>query len=297
MGEVFCGHKAYSFASNGIIDTTGYQADSDTIDVSGQIDAAATAGRYLIVTLKPSDDTDFSYLVNPVIKIISTQQDPAPTISGTHAEPMFTAGTTDAPFSHVTLTDPGNLDGTGDEIQISVLNTSNVDHSSSDDFGTLSGTGLASYGAGSYTLTAGSLAALQTELQALIFTSTRFTGTADAHLALELDLQSISGRVADDQSTTLDINPGFVAAPAVTLASFPTADNANTAVLGSATAVASGDVLTVTLTSDADFANGSNLVLNNGSLVYTPGLVTAATVGSDTLHYTVRDTTNGSTTQ
>ena len=89
---------------------------------------------------------------------------------------------------------------------------------------------------------------------------------------------------------------GFVVAPAVTLASSPNADNAHTAVLGSATAAASGDVLTVTLTSDADFANGSSLVLSNGSLVYTPGLVTAAEVGSDTLAYTITDTVTGAVT-
>ena len=54
--------------------------------------------------------------------------------------------------------------------------------------------------------------------------------------------------------------------------------------------------MSVALTSDADFTTGSRLVLTNGSLIYTPGTITAAKVGSDTLKYTVTDTVTGAVT-
>ena len=54
------------------------------------------------------------------------------------------------------------------------------------------------------------------------------------------------------------------------------------------------DALSVALTSDADFAAISTLVLNNGTLLYTPGLITNA--GTDTITYTVTDTVTGAVT-
>ena len=53
----------------------------------------------------------------------------------------------------------------------------------------------------------------------------------------------------------------------------------------------------MTLLSDADFASGSKLVLTNGTLVYTPGLVTQNTAVSDKLGYTVTDTVTGAITK
>ena len=96
--------------------------------------------------------------------------------------------------------------------------------------------------------------------------------------------------VTETQSVTLSNGPP----PVLTLATAPAASNGVSAILGSAAAGFGDDIpLTVTLNSDSDFAVGSSLTLNNGSLIYTPGLVTAATVGADTLKYTVTDATTG----
>ena len=84
--------------------------------------------------------------------------------------------------------------------------------------------------------------------------------------------------------------------PIVTLAASPAAANGTTATLGTAKAGTGSDALSVALTSDADFATGSKLVLTNGSLVYTPGLITTAKAGTDTLKYSVIDTVNGAVT-
>ena len=89
--------------------------------------------------------------------------------------------------------------------------------------------------------------------------------------------------------------------PIVTLAASPTVANGGSATLGTAVpghgyGPASSDALSVTLTSDADFATGSTVALNNGTLVYRPGLITAADVGSDTISYTVTDATTSAVT-
>ena len=87
-------------------------------------------------------------------------------------------------------------------------------------------------------------------------------------------------------------------APIVTLATSasPTASNTATATLGTAKPGTGTDALKVTLISDADFATGSTVALNNGTLVYRPGLITAADVGSDTISYTVTDATTSAVT-
>ena len=84
--------------------------------------------------------------------------------------------------------------------------------------------------------------------------------------------------------------------PVVTLATSPSATNTSPATLGTATPGTSGDALSVALTSDADFTTGSTLVLNNGTLIYAPGMITAANAGTDTISYTVTDTVTGATT-
>src|ERR1700733_14493653 len=96
----------------------------------------------------------------------------------------------------------------------------------------------------------------------------------------------------ETQTVTLSNGP----APVVTLATTPSASNAATATLGTALPGTSTNALSVALISDADFASGSKLALANGSLVYTPGLITAAKAGSDTLKYTVTDTVTGAAT-
>ena len=97
---------------------------------------------------------------------------------------------------------------------------------------------------------------------------------------------------SETQTVTLSNGP----APVVTLATTPTASNSASATLGAAVAGFDGDQLKVTLNSDADFAAGSKLALNNGTLLYTPGLVTAALVGADTIDYSVTDTVTGAVT-
>ncbi len=85
--------------------------------------------------------------------------------------------------------------------------------------------------------------------------------------------------------------------PAITLSASPSASNAQPAVLGAVTPGADGDVLTVTLTGDADFAGTSAVTLVDGNILYTPGLVTASkTADPDLIHYTVTDTTTGTAT-
>ena len=81
--------------------------------------------------------------------------------------------------------------------------------------------------------------------------------------------------------------------PTVTLATAPSADNATKATLGTAAPGTAGDALRVALTSDADFASGSSISLVGGNLVYTPGVVTKADIGNDTISYTVTDTVTG----
>ncbi len=104
---------------------------------------------------------------------------------------------------------------------------------------------------------------------------------------------TVTGAVTTETQTVILSNGP---APIVTLATSPAASNAQTATLGTTTPGYGTDALSVTLTSDADFATGSKLVLNNGSLVYTPGLVTAAKAGSDVIKYTVTDTITGAVT-
>ena len=53
----------------------------------------------------------------------------------------------------------------------------------------------------------------------------------------------------------------------------------------------------VSLFSDPKFATGSSIMLNSGTLVYQPGVVTAALAGSDQITYTVSDAITGAVTQ
>ena len=112
----------------------------------------------------------------------------------------------------------------------------------------------------------------------------------------------INSLVAED--TDLAGNTGSSAAlidvlgppPVVTLQAHPAADNASNAALGTAVTAYLNDALSVTLTSDADYTTGSHLALVGTNLIYTPGLVTTAQVGTDTIAYTVTDTVSGAVT-
>ena len=104
---------------------------------------------------------------------------------------------------------------------------------------------------------------------------------------------TVTGEVTTEtQAVTLSNGP----APLVTLAASPSASNGTTATLGTAAPANGTDALSVALTSDADFAAGSTLTLSNGTLIYTPGLITAGLVGTDTISYAVTDTVTGGVT-
>ena len=86
----------------------------------------------------------------------------------------------------------------------------------------------------------------------------------------------------------------IVAATQLVLAASPTATNSQVAVLGTIGPDFGSDALSVTLESDARFAPGaSTLALNDGSLIYAPGLITDANAGVDTVSYNVTDTVTG----
>ena len=120
--------------------------------------------------------------------------------------------------------------------------------------------------------------------------------------ASELDIQLAPGQNFAGQTFLLasdgraGTNVTVVPDPLVSLATAPLASNTATATLGTAVPGYNNDALAVTLTSDADFSSGSSLVLDNGALVYTPGLVTAAKAGTDTISYAVTDTVTGAVT-
>ena len=99
---------------------------------------------------------------------------------------------------------------------------------------------------------------------------------------------------AEAQAATLSNGP----VPNVTLAPAATATSATPVTLGTATPASGldGDSLAVTLTSDAVFgiAGTSRLVLAKGTLIYTPGVITAALDGTnDTIRYAVTDRMTG----
>ena len=99
--------------------------------------------------------------------------------------------------------------------------------------------------------------------------------------------------VNETQTVTLSNGPP----PVITLATASSASDAQPATLGTAAPGVTGDALVVTLTSDVDFATGSSVTLSNGNLIYTPGTITAANAGSDTLKYSVTDSVTGAVTQ
>eukprot|EP01037_Dinobryon_pediforme_P008913 gene8913-9001_t len=128
----------------------------------------------------------------------------------------------------------------------------------------------------------------------LIYTPGLVTSANAGADAISYDVtDTVTGAVTHEtQTVTLGNGP----APAVTLATAPAADNAHTALLGTASPGIAGDVMSVTLTSDAGFATGSSLRLVGSQLVYTPGIVTAAKIGPDAISYTVTDLRTGAVT-
>ena len=124
------------------------------------------------------------------------------------------------------------------------------------------------------------------------------TETGAGTFDLQLDpAQNFSGTtfslVADEFGGT-DITTAIP--PVVTLAPSPTAVNSQPAILGTAAPGLGTDGLSVALIADADFATGSTLVLNDGTLLYTPGVITTANAGPDIISYSVTDTVTGAVT-
>lgn len=173
-------------------------------DISQQIEAAAGAGRDLVLTLTEQDSSeDELVLDNTYIEVDATRGPNPLTIAGTRSDQPVAADGSVLPFATVSLGDSANPSGAGDDVSIIILDP-NGDETGA--YGTLAGAGLTSYGNGQYELgPLSSLSALQTELDGLVFTAS--TGAAGAHAVFELDLQSATGSAADDQTTSVDITP------------------------------------------------------------------------------------------
>ncbi len=216
-------------------------------------------------------------------KAVSLAAKAGPAITGTVAGQTTTSEASIAPFSGVTVADPDSR--AIDTLTITLAGAG----------GTLSGTGLSGGTGGVYTLT-GAASTVTSELEALSFKPTAGSpGTTSTSTFTLSDLSSASATPTVNTTTTV-VDKDPAAAPVVTLAAAPAASNGTNATLGTAAPGYASDALTVTLSSDADFASGSKLALTNGSLVYTPGLVTAQLAGQDTLKYIVTDTVTGTAT-
>ncbi len=213
-----------------------------------------------------------------------TVTEQGPGIGGTLSAQTDTGQTTIHPFSGTTI---GDLLVNQSETVTVTLNPND---------GTLSGGGFLASATtpGIYTVTAASPGAATTDLESLAFTPNAGPSGQTVLTTLTILVTDTSGFTA---SGTIAVSDYYPPVPVIIVAASPAASNGTTATLGTAAPGTTGDALSVTLTSDADFASGSKLVLNNGTLVYTPGLVTAALAGPDTVTYTVTDTATGTATK
>ena len=86
--------------------------------------------------------------------------------------------------------------------------------------------------------------------------------------------------------------------PTIVVGAPSKAANGQIAVLGTATSGFGSDPLSVALTTDSAFATGSSIALGaGGTILYSPGIITAANVGVDTVSYLVTDTVTGGATK
>ncbi len=110
----------------------------------------------------------------------------------------------------MTLADPGNPSGAGDDIVITILDPNG---NGTDAYGTLSGKGLTSDGYGSYEVSpTTSVMALQTELSSLVFTAgMQAPGTGPIKLTFDLDVQADNGGATDNQLASVDIMSAAIA--------------------------------------------------------------------------------------
>jgi hypothetical protein len=212
-----------------------------------------------------------------------TVTEQGPSVGGIQTAQTDTGRTTIHPFSAATI---GDVLANQSETVTVTLNPND---------GTLSGGGFSQSitNPGTYTVSAANIGAATADLNSLAFTPN--TGPSGQSVVTTFAIEVTDGR-GFNNTDTITVSDYYPPVPVVALGSSPFASNSTPATLGTAAPGTTGDALSVMLTSDADFATGSRVVLNNGTLVYTPGVVTASLAGPDTLTYTVTDTVTQSVT-
>lgn len=263
-----------------------YTLASPAATVTGALDALSfvpTAGRANtsgVTTLRITDQNNAYATPVSAAAVTITNQDPAiaPTITGGGTVTTLNDAPVH-PFAGVTVTD----------VNAAAIDTVTITATGAG--GSLSGAGLATAGGGVYTLTSLHMA-VTSALDALTFVPT--TGLPGTSGTTSFSLSVASTAASTPATATVSvINTDTVSPPTVITAASPAATNAGPATLGTATAIRPTDALSVTLTSDTAFTSGSAITLAGGTLVYTPGVITASIAGADTLTYTVSDTTDG----
>ena len=160
------------------------------------------------MTLSVTDGIAGSPTTDTTTSVLATAVNDPPAIAGTAAGQLINDDQTDRPFSTVTISDPDV--GASETVSITLT----VDGLASDANGTLSGAGLTKTGTGTYTLTAGTPAAVTTALRALVFTPAVFDLTPDSSVVTDLTLSvsdGIAGSPTTDTTTSVAIVPCFVA--------------------------------------------------------------------------------------
>jgi hypothetical protein len=314
-----------SATTNGTLSNLGggsYNAATGVYTVTGSDAAVTTAVQGLVFTPVAHEvapgasvttgftikavDTAGASTTNTTLSLAITAANDAPAIAGTAAHQAVTDTATIAPFAGVSITDPDL--GASESVTITLLSG----NTPTDANGTLSGTGLSHSGAGTYTLTAGSPAAVSAALDALVFTPTRYEVTAGNTVTTTFALAVTDGVVG---TPTTDSTTSVVATaqPAILSLTGAVADQGvvgQTAsapfarmVLSDPNAGAS-DTVTVTL---APAAGGTLSNLGGGSynaatgvwtLTGTPAALTAALQGlvfTPAAHPTAAITTTGFT--
>ena len=158
--------------------------------------------------LSVSDGIAGSPTTDTTTSVVTTAANDPPVIAGTVAGQLINDDQTKRPFSTVTISDPDV--GASETVAI----TLNVDGVPSDANGTLSGAGLTKTGAGAYTLTAGTPAAVTAALRALVFTPAVFDLAPDTSVVTEMTLSvsdGIVGSPTTDTTTSVAIVPCFAA--------------------------------------------------------------------------------------
>jgi hypothetical protein len=211
----------------------------------------------------------------------------APTITGMVAGQLMGDQKTIDPFARVVVTDPN---ASSSDTVIVLINGG----------GTLSGTGVNYAGAaGHYTVSGASLAALNANMQAAVYTPVASTKAQQVSFQIADDANLAAGSPgagmiasATNSVTTLTVDPGPAAGKVTDTLQVGTSVNLTSAVLAAATAGIKGDTLSITAV-NGNAALGS-FALVNGQLIYaasTGALSHIAANGSqaDTLGYTIAD--------